>query len=135
MATRSDPSSSHFDRDNASVIIGRVIARRLLTHARRRAGLTQRELSDRTGIPQPAIARIERGGVSPTVATLDRLLAGTGQAIELSTRLGSGVDRTLIRAALAMSPEARVAKAGSAGRNLLAFRRAAREGRRDGPRA
>ena len=99
------------------------------------AGLTQRELSDRTGIPQPAIARIERGGVSPTVATLDRLLAGTGQAIELSTRLGSGVDRTLIRAALAMSPEARVAKAGSAGRNLVAFRRAAREGRRDGPRA
>jgi transcriptional regulator with XRE-family HTH domain len=107
-------------------------AGRLLTYARRQAGLSQRALGERTGIPQPAIARIERGRVSPTLATLDRLLAGTGQSIELAPRVGEGVDRTLIRAALARTPEERVVLGGSAGRNLQAFRRAATAGRRHG---
>jgi transcriptional regulator with XRE-family HTH domain len=107
-----------------------MTGRRLLLTARRRSGLTQRELSERTGVPQPAIARIERGHVSPTIATLDRLLAGTGQTVTVGPRLGIGVDRTLIQAALARSPEERVLSAGLAGRNLASFRRAAREGRR-----
>jgi transcriptional regulator with XRE-family HTH domain len=104
---------------------------RMLSYARLKAGLSQRELSHRTGVPQPAIARIERGRVSPTVATLDRLLAGTGHAIDVAARIGEGVDRSLIRAALALSPEQRVVAAGAAGRNLQAFRAAARAGRRD----
>lgn len=103
----------------------------MLSYARRRAGLSQRELSHRTGVPQPAIARIERGRVSPTVATLDRLLAGTGHAIDVATRIGEGVDRSLIQAALALTPEQRVVAAGTAGRNLQAFRTAALAGRRD----
>ena len=92
-------------------------------YARRRAGLTQRELAGRTGVPQPAIARIERGAVSPRIATLDRLLAATGDALELTTRIGDGVDRSLIQAALARTPEQRIVAAGQAGRNLAAFRR------------
>lgn len=102
---------------------------RLLSYARRQAGLTQRELSARTGVPQPAIARIERGRVSPTVATLDRLLAGMGKSVDLAPKIGTGVDRTLIRAALTRSPEERVRSAGAAGRNLEAFRVAAKAGR------
>lgn len=105
-------------------------AGRLLSYARRRAGLTQRELSGRTGIPQPAIARIERGRVSPTLVTLDRLLAATGQSVELAPRLGEGVDRSLIHAALAQSPEQRIVAAGDGGRNLLAFLQAAGKARR-----
>lgn len=105
---------------------------RLVAYARRRAQLSQRELSKRTGVPQPAIARIERGRVSPTVATLDRLLAGTGQTLDLAPRLGIGVDRTLIRAALGRSPEERLLAAGAAGRSLAAFRAAVGVSRRAG---
>jgi transcriptional regulator with XRE-family HTH domain len=106
---------------------------RLLRYARRRAGLSQRELSERTGIAQPAIARVESGRVTPTVATLDRLLAGIGQTIDLAPRIGAGVDRSLIRTALALTPQARVLSAGEAGRRLQAFRAAADASRR-GPR-
>jgi len=52
-------------------------AARTLRDARRRAHLTQRALASRSGIPQPAIARIERGTVVPRVDTLDRLEAGS----------------------------------------------------------
>jgi ribosome-binding protein aMBF1 (putative translation factor) len=36
-------------------------------------GLTQRQLSDLSGVPQADISRIERGGGNPTEATLQRL--------------------------------------------------------------
>lgn len=105
-------------------------AARLLRYARRRAGLTQRQLARATGVAQPAIARIERGVVSPQLDTLERLLAGTGGSLELSPRLGEGVDRTLIRASLDRTPEDRVRAAGRAGRNLASFLRATRDGSR-----
>jgi transcriptional regulator with XRE-family HTH domain len=92
-----------------------------LRYARRRAGLTQRALAAKSGVPQPAIARIECGVVSPRVVTLDRLLAATGDSLDLLPRIGDGVDRSLIRAALARTPEARIRAAGTAGRNLAAF--------------
>jgi predicted transcriptional regulator len=95
---------------------------RTLRHARRRAGLTQRALARLAGVPQPAIARIERGGVSPRVATLDRLLEATGHALEVQPAIGLGVDRSLIREALRLTPEERVEAAGRAGRRLEGFR-------------
>lgn len=98
-----------------------VDAANLLRYARRRAGLTQRELSARAGVAQPAIARIERGSVSPRLDTLDRLLSATGHGVELTPRIGQGVDRSLIRAALSRTPEQRVLAAGRDGRNLIAF--------------
>jgi transcriptional regulator with XRE-family HTH domain len=69
-------------------------AARVLRQERRRAGLTQRQLADRTGVPQPAVARIESGTVVPRVDTLDRLLAGCGRSLEVAPRLGEGLDRT-----------------------------------------
>jgi predicted transcriptional regulator len=80
-------------------------------------------------MPQPAIARIERGHVSPTMATLERLLRATGHVVELAPLEGVGVDRSLIRAALRRTAEERVASAGEAGRQLQAFRMAARAAR------
>jgi transcriptional regulator with XRE-family HTH domain len=46
--------------------------------ARKHAGLSQVELAERTGMTQPAIARLERGLVSPTVMTLDRVARALG---------------------------------------------------------
>lgn len=50
----------------------------LLRVARQRAGLNQRLLAQRAGASQAQVARYESGSVSPTVATLDRLLAACG---------------------------------------------------------
>jgi HTH-type transcriptional regulator / antitoxin HipB len=46
--------------------------------ARRRAGISQSELADLAGMSQPSIARLERGVVSPTVITLDRIARALG---------------------------------------------------------
>jgi transcriptional regulator with XRE-family HTH domain len=101
-------------------------AARLLRYSRRRAGLTQRDLARATGVAQPAIARIERGAVSPSIDTLERLLAATGVTLEAMPRLGIGVDRTLIHAALGRSPEERILAAGRAAVALEAWTREAR---------
>src|SRR6476659_9128045 len=96
-------------------------AGRVLRYARRQAGLSQRELAAKTSVPQPQIARIESGAVSPRMDTLERLMAGAGVTLEVSPRIGRGVDRSLIRASLARSPEARVQAAETAARNLAAY--------------
>jgi transcriptional regulator with XRE-family HTH domain len=80
----------------------------IVREARRRAGLTQSELANRAGMPQPAISRIERDHISPRLATLDALLRGCGLALDLVERPGLRVDRTLIRERLRLSPLERV---------------------------
>ena len=53
-------------------------AQSLLRTARRRSGLSQRELAAAAGTSQSAVAVIESGRKQPTVATLDRLLRAAG---------------------------------------------------------
>ena len=84
------------------------MAGRMLRHARGRAALTQRQLAARTGIPQETISRIEAGRVDPRVGTLDRLLEGCGYGLEHLPRLGIGIDRTVIRSLLDMTPSQRL---------------------------
>ena len=80
-----------------------------LANARRRAGLSQRELASRTGIAQPTIARIERDREDPRFATLSRLLRACDAELALVPAGGTGIDRTEIRELLALSPAQRVA--------------------------
>jgi transcriptional regulator with XRE-family HTH domain len=109
---------------------GLMQAARMLRHARRRAGMSQRDLARVTGIAQPAIARIERGVVSPSVETLDRLLAGAGTTLEVAPRIGVGVDRSLIAVMLRRTPEERLLAAASAGREVAALVAEVERGRR-----
>ncbi|MFA5786168.1 MAG: helix-turn-helix transcriptional regulator [Actinomycetota bacterium] len=90
----------------------------LLKKARRRANLSQRELADRSGLLQPAIARIESGRTVPRLDTLERLLEACGQRLEVHPRPGVGVDRTMIRRLLALSPRERLVLAAEEARNL-----------------
>jgi transcriptional regulator with XRE-family HTH domain len=83
--------------------------------------MSQRDLARATGIAQPAIARIERGAVSPTMDTLDRLLAGAGATLETTPRLGVGVDRSLIVASLRRTPDERLLAAATAARGVAAL--------------
>jgi predicted transcriptional regulator len=102
---------------------------RVLRYARRRAGLTQRELAKLAGVPQPAIARIESGAVSPRMSTLAPLIEATGFSLEVTSRIGEGVDRSLIRGSLARTPEERIRAAATAARNLGTFADAVRASR------
>ena len=51
--------------------------------ARQQSGLTQKDLSERTGIAQGDISRIERGNANPSIRTLQRLAAGMGMILKL----------------------------------------------------
>jgi transcriptional regulator with XRE-family HTH domain len=76
----------------------------IVRQARREAGLGQRELARRAGVPQPTVSRIERGLASPRFATLDRLLRECGLELELASRPGRDVDRTLIAERMRLTP-------------------------------
>jgi predicted transcriptional regulator len=54
--------------------------------ARERLGITQAELAARIGSTQPAIARLEAGGVSPSLATLRRIAAALGMELVVELR-------------------------------------------------
>lgn len=55
----------------------------LIREARLRHGIDQAELARRVGTAQPAISRIERDAVSPTLETLNRLLEAMGETLSL----------------------------------------------------
>ena len=52
-----------------------------LVEARKAKGLSQQELADLTGVKQPAIARLENGHISPSVDTINKLLAPLGKRL------------------------------------------------------
>ena len=80
----------------------------LLRRARTRAGMTQRSLAARAGVPQSTVGRIETGAIEPRIDTLLRLLRASGHDLELGARLGEGVDRAQIRERLALTPRQRL---------------------------
>jgi transcriptional regulator with XRE-family HTH domain len=86
-----------------------VTAGQLLRTARRRHGLTQRQLAARARTSQAAISRIERDLVSPAVSTLAELLRLMNEELILDAReVDWGHDVTLIRRNLELSVEDRV---------------------------
>lgn len=55
----------------------------LVYQMRTQAGISQTELANRMGVRQPFISDIERGGRTPTVATLNRIAQATGNRLRL----------------------------------------------------
>jgi len=53
---------------------------------RKQRGLTQRQLSARTGIQQSEISRMEAGTANPTLATISTLARALGAVLSLGTR-------------------------------------------------
>ena len=77
--------------------------------ARRRHGLSQRQLAIRARSSQAAISRIERGLVSPSVSTLSELLRLMNEELVLAAReVDWGHYRTLIAQTLMMTPAERI---------------------------
>ena len=51
--------------------------------ARKATGITQKELSRRTGIAQADISKLENGNANPSLRTLQRLAAGMGMRVKV----------------------------------------------------
>jgi transcriptional regulator with XRE-family HTH domain len=86
-----------------------VNAAELVREVRRRHGLTQKQLAARARTSQAAISRIERGLVSPSIATLSTLLDLMGEELLLDARqIDYGFDPTLHDKTLAMTPSERL---------------------------
>lgn len=54
--------------------------------ARKKSGLTQKQLSENTGIAQADISKLERGSANPSIRTLQRLAAGMGMTLQIAFR-------------------------------------------------
>ena len=51
--------------------------------ARKNTGLTQKQLSERTGIAQADISRLENGNANPSLSTLKRLASAMGMTLKI----------------------------------------------------
>jgi transcriptional regulator with XRE-family HTH domain len=57
---------------------------RAIVEARTSQNLTQKELSERTGIAQTEISKLEKGTRNPSVKLLQRLADGMGMVLDIS---------------------------------------------------
>ena len=91
----------------------------MIRDVRARCGLSQRELAERAGTSQSVVGRIEAGLSSPSVGTLERLLAAAGYELrmEISPKpvrdpvveaFKPGVDQTLLIENLGKTPRERM---------------------------
>ena len=56
---------------------------RAIVDARTSQNLTQKELSERTGINQADISKLENGNANPSIKTLQRLAAALGKTLKI----------------------------------------------------
>lgn len=59
---------------------------RLLTEARKKQNITQKELSKMTGIRQSNLSRIETGICSPTLDTLQKIAVSLGKKLTIQIK-------------------------------------------------
>ena len=55
----------------------------VMLDARKKSGMTQKELAERTGIAQGDISKLERGSANPSIRTLKRLAKGMGMVLKI----------------------------------------------------
>jgi len=96
----------------------------LIREARRRAGLTQRELAERLGTTQSAIARLERGGTEPSYERVAEALRACGLDLVPQLLRADDADWSVASSNLTVGPDARVRRHQAALRFAMAGRRA-----------
>ena len=102
-------------------------AARLIRQTRREAGLTQAQLAARLGVTQSAVAKLEREGANPSVATLGRAMLAMDRRLNLlSASSLPDVDDGQILECLRRTPSQRLAALTTAQHNLRRLTSAAR---------
>jgi ribosome-binding protein aMBF1 (putative translation factor) len=71
--SRGAEAYARYERARTAIMVGSAVRA-----ARRRCGVSQAELARRAKTSQPSIARLEKGLVSPTVISLDRIARALG---------------------------------------------------------
>ena len=99
----------------------------LVREARRRAGLTQRQLAERAGTTQSALARLENGRTTPSFDTVLRLVRLCG--LDLDVMLVERDDSDWAQASdlLKLTPAQRVADGVQTADTMLAIQGTARK--------
>jgi len=96
----------------------------LVREARRRAGLTQRELAGRAGTTQSAIARIESGRTAPSFERVLALVRHCGLDLDVMLVERDYSDMWQAGDALMLTPAQRVDRHAQVLHQMLEFRRA-----------
>lgn len=73
---------SEFRREYEALQPERAVIQAMID-ARHQSCLTQKELSERTGIAQGDISKLENGNANPSIRTLQRLAAGMGMTLKI----------------------------------------------------
>jgi len=98
----------------------------LIREARRRAGLSQRELAERAGTTQSAIARLETGRSTPSFDTVLRLVRLCGLDLDVMLVERDGSDWAQAKDLFALTPAQRVADGIQTANTMLKIQGAAR---------
>lgn len=77
------PDVGEFILDNEQEKVKYLVMQEFV-RLRKERGITQEELSRRTGIARPNIARMENGSYNPTLEMLCRMAAGIGMKVEVN---------------------------------------------------
>jgi Predicted transcriptional regulator with C-terminal CBS domains len=101
----------------------------LIREARKRAGLTQRELAERLGTTQSAIARLEGGGTEPSYERVAEAVRACGLDLVPQLLRADEADWSVASSNLTVGPDARVRRHQSALRFAIAGRRALADAR------
>ena len=96
----------------------------LVREARRRAGLSQRQLAERAGTTQSAIARLETGRSTPSFDTVLRLARLCGFDLDVMLVERDGSDWAQAQRLRGLTPAERVLRADRVARQLRQLRRA-----------
>lgn len=100
---------------------------RLVAEARKRAGLTQAALSERAGVAQSTVGRIESGTRNPSADMVERLVRAAGYELRVSLGEPDPGTASLFERTLRRTPAERLTDAVRAARFVQRGREAIRK--------
>ena len=99
-----------------------MVGGELVREARKRAGLTQKDLADRASTTQSAIARLESGRTTPSLESVERLLRLCGFQLIVELAPYDDSDARQAAALAGLTPEQRARRLGRTVSRLNAMR-------------
>ena len=74
--------NEHVVLETEKKVLGKEIIQELI-YERKRLGLTQQDIADKTGMKAPNVTRVESGKFTPTLEVLERYAMAVGKRVKL----------------------------------------------------